>query len=398
MTTPTCSDLRFTIVALAAAAALVDGACAPGFPPPVAGRAPPELVQGLRVMVYRSSRDMAGDDFPDAVARAFRDAGVDVVTADALLRQPGKGFDVAIRAKCEHYQPNQPLRCYLEFSLDVDDLSTSSGNRYYEHSWTARDRTIEPGGYAHDLLAQRSGPLRVCFAAWEEETTAFGFVSTGGERRGVPLLARRGLGVGGPHEADSDAAQALAGAAYLLVNKIVKCPGFAALAKTIKESGVGVWSRLEDLPTDRLMKLCAAAEKDPPDPGAAGMIAAYRFHDACELAAQKDPAAAARIDGMRVIKETTAKQEQRARCLAEFHAGRRAELRSTCAEECAGKVGVLPCLAATRTCAREANDDDERSLCASEGDRCLSMSGVANEDLAACVERCAQEQLEAACR
>jgi len=60
-------------------------------------------------------------------------------------------------------------------------------NHYYEHSWLARDRAIEIGGYAHDLLAEQNGPLRVCFDSWEQETQAFGFVPTGDERRGAPL-------------------------------------------------------------------------------------------------------------------------------------------------------------------------------------------------------------------
>jgi len=89
--------MRFAIVALVAAAALFDGACAPGFPPPVAGRAPPEVAQGLRVMVYASPRDES-TSFPDAVTRAFRDAGVDVVTPDEVQRAAGRGFDVAILA------------------------------------------------------------------------------------------------------------------------------------------------------------------------------------------------------------------------------------------------------------------------------------------------------------
>ena len=104
------------------------------------------------------------------------------------------------------------------------------------------------------------------------------------------------LAVNGPHSEGQRSKETDFGAAYLLVNTVLQCPAFQAMAQTIKDSGVSASATLESLPPDRLVNLCRAWSRD-----GRGDASVYGDRP-CALAVERDPRLAATVQGLRAAK------------------------------------------------------------------------------------------------
>jgi len=262
-----------------------------GFPPPVVAQQPPDAVRGLRVVLEPDVRTPPSF-FGEALEKAFTEAGIDVSPSDDMPPP----YDFAVGYGRVNPRLLGSARDGVWFILIKDTAvaeyfsGTSGGPRVQNLSWDSRDRASR-GGEHQGGSPGPLGLMRACFAKWKVDSQSAGAPGTLSDRTNAATLA-----VNGPPSEGEPTKETDLGAAYFLVNTVLQCPAFQAMARTIKESGMSASASFESLPPERLVSLCREWSR------MGGVDNTAYGERPCSLAVERDPRLAATVQGLRAAK------------------------------------------------------------------------------------------------
>jgi hypothetical protein len=233
--------------------------CGYRFPEPVAVQ-PPAPAQGLRVLLVSDhasspaidNRVSAEAKFYQGLAKVLTDMGFKVVGYD---QGPSEPFDFALIVKAYSIQV-EPQRFSLRLSVNADANEIAPAPERnapmydaYPLSWGARYAAVhvEAGHqyFPHDLDA--------CFEAWRGDgSDKPGSLSSSVNRNTFTVTAQNADDLGDDEGREIELTTRVA---YLMVNKLVSCPGFATFAARIQDSGLSAAAGIDRLSTAQVFAL-----------------------------------------------------------------------------------------------------------------------------------------------